>query len=113
MRRENLENERKEKQRKERERALEVTRLQKRCNDLGGVWTSSEEVDEQIQKMTTGSRGDTKAKLEAIKTQISFRKKVYDQRFPAKLGNFSSGGKPHTLDDMVTRLKEIIALFTQ
>ena len=78
--------------------------------DAGGLWTSSAAVDDGLAELTSGRRGDNKAKLEAVKNQISFRKKVLNQNIPASLGNFSLAGKQHSLDEMVNKLKAILAL---
>ena len=52
--------------------------------------------DDGLAKLTTGKRGDSKVKPEAVKNQVSFRKKVLHQNFPALLGNFSPTGKQYT-----------------
>ena len=75
VRRENLENERQEKERKERDRAADIQRLVKRIEEIGGLWGSASAVDEGLKKLETGARNDGKVQIEAIKTQINFRKK--------------------------------------
>ena len=76
VRRENLEAERKEKERKEQARLAELERLVKAVELLGGQWRSVEAVELGLGRLTTGKRGENKPKLDAIKTQINFRKKV-------------------------------------
>ena len=105
-----MENERKEKARKESNRAVELQRLYEKLQALGGLWTSSAAVDEGLEKLTTGKRGEQKLKLDALKTQISFRKKSLGQQIPAKLGCFSSNGKALSFEELAVKLKEIIAM---
>ena len=83
VRRENLEAERKEKERKEQARLAELERLVKAVELLGGQWRSVEAVELGLGRLTTGKRGENKPKLDAIKTQINFRKKVMSQIIPA------------------------------
>ena len=109
VRRENLEAERKEKERKEQARLAELERLIKAVELLGGQWRSVE-VELGLGRLTTGKRGENKPKLDAIKTQINFRKKVLSQNIPAKYGNFSQGGKQFTLAEMTERLKAIVSI---
>ena len=68
------------------------------------------DVEAVLGLLSTGKRGENKLKLDAIKTQINFRKKVLNQNIPAKYGNFSHAGKHFSLDEMAGRLKAIIAL---
>ena len=72
VRRENLERERAEAERKERERLAEIARLQSDLQEAGGLWTTADDVDAALARLTTGRRGDNKVKLEAIKLQIRF-----------------------------------------
>ena len=109
-RRQTLEKERNEKARKERDRVAALQRLCIQVEDAGGLWTSSATVDDGLAKLTTGKRGDNKVKLEADKNQISFRKKVLHQNFPAALGNFSLAGELYTLGEMIDKLKAILVL---
>ena len=51
-----------------------------------------------------------KVKLDAVKTQISHRKKVLEQKFPPSLSHFSTSGVAFSLDEMVIKLKYIIKL---
>ena len=56
-----------------------------------------------------GRRGD-KVKMDAIKAQINYRKKVLGQNFAAKSCNFSEAGKSFLLHEMSQRLKAIASL---
>ena len=94
VRRENLEKERAEIERKEQDRLAEIERLQKDIQDAGGLWTTAEDIDAAVARLTTGRRGDNKLKLEAIKLQIRFRQKVICQKIPDKKGNFSAAVSP-------------------
>ena len=109
VRRENLEAERKEKARKEQQRAAELERLVKAVELLGGQWRSEEAVEAGLERLTTGKRGENKVKLDAIKTQINFRKKVLNQNIPAMYGSFSQAGKQFSLQEMTERLKAIVS----
>ena len=110
VRRENLQAERKEKERKEQERSAELERLVKAVELLGGQWRSEEAVAAGLARLTTGKRGENKIKLDAIKTQINFRKKVLNQNIPAQYGTFSQAGKQFSLAEMTERLKAIVSL---
>ena len=88
----------------------ELERLVKAVELLGGQWRSVEAVELGLGRLTTGKRGENKPKLDAIKTQINFRKKVLSQNIPAKYGNFSQGGKQFTLAEMTERLKAIVSI---
>ena len=103
-RRANLEAERKEKDRKEKERTAELERLVKAVENLGGQWKTGEDVEAGLGRLSTGKRADSKVKLNAIKTQINFRKKILNQNIPAKYGNFSQAGKQFSLEEMMARL---------
>ena len=71
---------------------------------------AEEEIDEGLRRLTTGKRGDNKAKLNAIKMQINIRKKVLNQNIPAKYGAFFQGGKQFTLNEMTEQLKAILSI---
>ena len=86
--RDNLQKEREEKARKEREKSKELESLYTLIENIGGLWKTEEAVDKELAKLTTGRWGDQKLKLDALKTQILFRKKNLRQPFPAKLGAF-------------------------
>ena len=109
VRRENLEKERAEKERKEIERLTELERLFKAVESVGSLWTTPESIDVGLERVTTRRRGD-KVKLDAIKSQILYRKKVLGKTIPAKSGNFSQGGKNFSLAEMTQRLKSIVSL---
>ena len=110
IRRDNLEKERQDKARKEEERSKELEILYMRTQELGGLWKTPEEADDRLRKLSLGRRGGQKLKLEALKTQINFRKKNLRQPFPAKLGAFSQGGKAFSVEELTQKLKEIINL---
>ena len=104
VRRENL-----EKERAEKERLAELERLVKAVESVGGLWTRPESIDVGLERVTTGRRGN-KVKLDAIKSQILYRKKVLGKTIPEKSGNFSQGGKNFSLAEMTQRLKSIVSL---
>ena len=108
--RDNLQKERQEKARKEREKSKELKSLYTRTENIYGLWKTEGAVDEELIKLTTGQWGDQKLKLDALKTQISFRKKNLRQPFPAKLGAFSQAGRAYSVVEMTQKLKDIIKL---
>ena len=105
-RRENLEKERAEKEKKEQESLAEKERLVKTVEAIGGLWTTPETIEAGLERVAAERRGD-KAKLDAIKSQILYRKKVMGQNIPAKSRNFSQGRKNFSLAEMTQRLKLI------
>lgn len=66
QRRESLELERQERERKQRERALEISNLCVKLEELGGLWDSDETICTGLAKLQTGRRGDAKNQLDAI-----------------------------------------------
>ena len=97
--------------RKEQQRIAELAQLIAKVNALGGLWLSEKEVDEGINRAKEGARGAGKGKImDALKAQISYRKKVYCQKISdKKLWNFSENGRGYTVDEMAVRLKRIIS----
>ena len=71
---------------------------------------TTEAVDEGLKKLKTGTRGEQKVMLDAVKIQISFRKKNLSQEIPAKLSCFSQDKKAFSLADLTQRLKTIVQL---
>ena len=110
IRRENLAAERAEKARKEKVKSAEKERLHDRLQAIGGLWKTPYAVDEGLAKLKTGKRGEQKALLDAVKTQISFRKKNLSQEIPAKLSSFSHDKKTFSLEEMTQKLKQIVQL---
>ena len=68
------------------------------------------EVNEGLAKLAMTSRSATKAKPNAIKSQIAHRKKVLEQKFPPSCGHFSRNNVAFSLEEMVAKLKFIIKL---
>ena len=60
--------------------------------------------------MTKGREMNAKIKLDGIRTEILYRKKVLNQKFPPSCGYFSHGGKACSLEEMVAKLKHIITM---
>ena len=110
IRRENLAAERAEKARKEKAKSAEKERLYDRLQAIGGLWKTPYAVDEGLAKLKTGKRGEQNALLDAVKTQISFRKKNLSQEIPAKLSSFSHDKKAFSLEEMTQKLKQIVQL---
>ena len=96
---------------KEAKTAAEKAKLVEKVEEMGGVWWSGEEVDEKIQAIKAGSRGESIGKVrEALKTQISYRRQILKQ--PVKDAadwNFSVNGRPSLPDELRQNLKNIIA----
>ena len=110
IRRENLAAERAEKARKEKAKSAEKERLYDRLQAIGGLWKTPDAVDEGLEKLKTGKRGEQKALLDAVKTQISFCKKNLSPDIPSKQGCFSHDKKAFSLEEMTQRLKQIAQL---
>ena len=81
------------------EKELKVKKgLTKKLQKLGGLWTTEKEIEDGLRKMKT-----TKAKQNALKIQISFRKKVLGQLYSDKVVfQFSHNKQPFS----DTRLKQ-------
>ena len=95
---------------KEQQRLAEVDALREKVNDLGGVWKTEAQVDEALAKVKRGARGGKGKLVEAVKTQIAYRRKVYRQKLTdSKLWNFSENGHIFTHEELTTRLKLIIS----
>ena len=79
--------------------------LTKKLQKLGGLWTTEKEIEDGLREMKT-----TKAKLNALKLQISFRKKVLGQLYSDKVVfQFSHNKQPFSN----TQLKEnLLKLFS-
>ena len=99
IRRENLAAERVEKARKEKAKSAEKERVYDQLQAIGGLMKTQDAV-EGLERLKTGKRGDQKVLLDAVKTQISFRKKNLSQEIPAKLGSFSQDKKAYSLEEM-------------
>ena len=98
-----------EAQQKERKRLAEIDALTDKVNDLGGVWKTGEQVDNELGKVKKGARGGKGKQMEAVKVQISYRRKVYRQQLSdAKLWNYSENGHIFTLEELTSRLKSIV-----
>ena len=98
-------------QKKESQRVAELVELDNKVHLLGGVWKTVAEVDAGLAAVKQGARGGGKGKMvEALKTQINFRRKVLRQRLDdLKLWNFSENRHVFTVDELSERLKVIIA----
>ena len=110
IRRENLAAERVEKARKEKAKSAEKERVYDQLQAIGGLWKTPDAVDEGLEGLKTGKRGEQKVLLDAVKTQISFRKKNLSQEIPAKLGSFSQDKKAFSHEEITQRLKNIVQL---
>ena len=78
---------------------------------IGALSTTLETIEAGLERVVAGRWGD-KAKLDAIKSQILYRKKVMGQNIPAKSRNFSQGRKNFSLAEMTQRL-ELIASYSK
>ena len=78
--------------------------------EFGGLWKTPEAVDEGLEKLMSGKRGDQWVKLEAVRTQISFHKKNIRRPIPAKMGSFLQAGKAFSLKELKKRLIDILQL---
>ena len=99
-----------EKQQKAQQAVEEKEALTEKVTTLGGVWSNEAQVDEGLEKVKAGGRGGAKGKMtDALKTQMSFRRKVWGQKLAdPKLWNVSENGRAFTVDELAGRLKRII-----
>ena len=105
-----LEKERQEKERKEKNRMAEVNRLCQRIAALG-FWDSDEAVDEGLNRLSTGKRGENRLKLDAVKDQINYRRRYMQHKFDSpKMTSFSENGVALSVDQLIIKLKVIIQL---
>ena len=88
-----------------RDRAAEVTQLCQKLSILGGLWDSDLDVDEGLKKV--GAKKSTV--LDAIKTQLMYRRKVLEQKLSnVKLWTFSEANIAFTPEQMIVKLKTVI-----
>ena len=78
--------------------------LTKDIEQCGGLWCSDEQVDEQLQKLSSPSR-----KRSALESQLKFRKFVLLGQNKDKTLNITVGGKKLTLQQLTDNLKAAIA----
>jgi hypothetical protein len=103
-REEKLEKGKQEKERKETKLRMLKQDLVQKVEELGGMWKTDTEVDEQIAKISK-----EKDKKIAIKTQIQFRKIVLGAKHKdKKVFQMSSEGNAFSSQVLVSNLKEII-----
>ena len=94
-----------ERERRQREKAAEKLKICNKLQKLGGVWECDQDIDNGL-KQFNGRKALT---IDAIKTQIGYRRKVLEQKLvDGKLWNFSEGGVQFTPAQMTDRLKLII-----
>ena len=104
-RRENLERERAVKEQQQRRKAAEVTTLCVKVQSLGGLWESDDDIKEGLKKLGNSD----KVILDAIKSQMQYRRKVLEQKLPdAKMWNFSATNVSFSREQMIERLKVVI-----
>ena len=105
-----MEQKKNEAMKKERQRLAEIDSLTDKVKALGGLWKTGAQVDEELGKVKKGSRGGKGKLIEAIKVQLSYRRKVYRQQLSdAKLWSFSENGHIFTHEELTSRLKIIIS----
>ena len=105
-RRENLQRLQAEKEQQQRKKAAAVLKLCVDLNTLGGLWESDIDIDEGIKKLPNSKKSTV---LDAIKTQLQYRRQVLEQKLTnAKLWNFSEGRIQFNPLQMINRLKEVI-----
>ena len=91
-----------EKARKQQKKLERDQNLLKSLQEIGGLWTSPDEVDSNLSKC--------KAKLAALKVQINCRKMILHQEEDKSLFAFSAGGKQFRTDQLIKNLKELVNL---
>ena len=94
---------------KEQEKIRDKMQLMTRIEELGGLWRSEAEVVEGLARVKVG-RGEGKGRmLDALKSQIRFRKTVLQQTVKdPKDWTFSENAKALDVQSIVTKLVKII-----
>ena len=103
-------------ERQEQEKAKEERALKKRVEllqkveMLGGMWKSVAELEEGLKKVKGSARGEGKGKLlDALKTQIDFRRKILQQPVvDAKDWTYSENGKALDVAALSAKLVNLI-----
>lgn len=96
---------RKKEEELEKKRQKEIEKKEKLTAEIAaiGLWTSPQEVSDKLEAISGAGK-----KTEALKTQLKFRRSVLAQNAPAKLFQFSSGGKNFTVDELKSNLLQIL-----
>ena len=85
-----LQQQQREKAEKEAQQLRDKMALQTKVEALGGLWQSVNQMEAALQVMKDNARGEGKKKrLDAIKAQMSYRKKVLQQPASASDWTFS------------------------
>ena len=75
--------------------------LSSAVESLGGMWKNEEQLISRLQQIQNNSKGEGKTKkIEAIKAQLQYRKKFYQQDF----GKLSENGRPLRLEALQIKL---------
>ena len=89
----------------------ELMTLVAKVEQLGGLWISPEAVDSALSELQHSGRGQAKGKqVEALKTQLTYRKKMLRQPVvDPKQWTFSENGRQCSVMDLAQKLKTVIA----
>ncbi|VDI15709.1 Hypothetical predicted protein [Mytilus galloprovincialis] len=99
-----LKNKREEKLRKENSKQQELQSLTKDIEKIGGLWVTSQDINKNLKKLNETE------KMEAVKLQLKFRKKVLKCNPEDKfLLQFSANGIQFPLHELVSHLKVVLA----
>ena len=81
-----------------------------RVEDAGGLWRSADQMEEALGQLKNTSRGEAKRKcLDAIKAQMTYRKRILQQAaVSAKDFCFSENGRALNVEQLKARLQILI-----
>ena len=92
-------------QREQRRVAEAETITQQLARIPGGLWTTGDGIAEGLAELPTN-----KAKVDALKCQLKFRKKILVQQAPHTLFAFSKAGKPFSIAELKANLLRLLEL---
>lgn len=96
---------------REEKQMVDLMTLAVKVDKIGGLWTSEEAVNKELEKIKEEVRGEGKGKLlDAIKTQMAYRKKVLKQPVKeARDWTYSENGRQCSVEALTLKLKIVIA----
>ena len=85
--------------------------LQSKVEEQGGLWQSVDQMESALQAIKDGARGEAKKKrIDAIKAQMSYRKKVLQQSASATDFTFSENKVVLGEERLKEKLAKLISL---
>ena len=105
-----LQQQQQEKADKEAKELREKTALVGRVENVGGLWTTSVQMEDALQKLKRENRGEAKGKCaDALKLQIAYRKKILQQPSQSpKDFSFSENGRALNEDELKAKVQTLM-----